>query len=175
VIGDSHLEGKGIALMLVVGVGAVALARWGHYLGRVDGVILLGLYVSAMVILGAGGRQDESASPNERSVSIRTTGCGHVSKTRGSGVAVGGDLVVTVAHVVVGALNRSCHHSRQRRAPGSIVALDARRDLALFQFPAWTPPRWSGRRFNSRLGPNRWRCSLRDRRTLTSGAAYQSL
>ncbi|MDP6481409.1 MAG: trypsin-like peptidase domain-containing protein [Acidimicrobiales bacterium] len=139
-IGDSHLEGKGIALMLVVGVGAVALARWGHYLGRVDGVILLGLYVSAMVILGAGGRQDESASPNERSVSIRTTGCGHVSKTRGSGVAVGGDLVVTVAHVVVGASTVHATTPDDVERPGSIVALDARRDLALISVPGLDAP-----------------------------------
>ena len=101
----------------------------------VIGSILLVLYMIAIVILGTSSRLDESASPDERSVSIRTTGCGHVSKTKGSGVAVGGDIVVTVAHVLIGASTVHVTTPDAKEHPGAIVALDTRRDLAL----VWVP------------------------------------
>jgi|TARA_B100002003_G_scaffold31696_1_gene26792 S1-C subfamily serine protease len=126
-IEDPGLEGKGTV--------AVILARWGRHLRQIDGAVVLALCVTAMVILGCGGRQDEDTSPDERSVLIRTTGCGHVSKTSGSGVAVGGDLVVTAAHVVIGASTVHATTSDAVEHVGAIVALDTRRDLALVSVP----------------------------------------
>ena len=96
---------------------------------------ILALCMVAVVVLGASSRLGGSTSPDERSVSIRTTGCGHVSKTKGSGVAVGGDIVVTVAHVVIGASTVHVTTPDAKEHPGAIVALDTHRDLAL----VWVP------------------------------------
>ncbi len=96
---------------------------------------ILALCMVAVVVLGVSSRLGGSTSPDERSVSIRTTGCGHVSKTKGSGVAVGGDIVVTVAHVVIGASTVHVTTPDAKEHPGAIVALDTHRDLAL----VWVP------------------------------------
>ncbi|HJM20575.1 MAG TPA: serine protease [Acidimicrobiales bacterium] len=133
-------------------LGSARLARTPSILGSVIGRLPVVLCMATAVLLGACGLVDEAASPNERSVSIQTTGCGHVSKTKGSGVAVGGDIVVTVAHLVIGASTVRVTIRDAGEHPGAIVALDTSTDLALILVPGLDVPpvdmadRWGGGR-----------------------------
>jgi len=82
-----------------------------------------------------------NVSPEDRSVLIETTACGDASKTTGSGVIVENDLVLTVAHVVIGADSVFVSGSDSRsvdsdeRVTGAVVVLDTINDLALVRVP----------------------------------------
>lgn len=66
----------------------------------------------------------------ERAVSIRTTGCGNASHTTGSGVIIDHALVLTAAHVVVGAADVVVDE-----LDASVIVLDRTRDLAVLKVP----------------------------------------
>ncbi len=63
-IDDDALVGTGITVMVVVAIAAYAMAARGLFLGRLDGVILFGIYLVAMVLL-IGNSTDENAVLND--------------------------------------------------------------------------------------------------------------
>ena len=63
-------------------------------------------------------------------VEIWADGC-DTTPNHGSGVAVGHDLVATVAHLVAGAAGLRVVDDRQRTHRGAIVAIDTERDVAI--------------------------------------------
>lgn len=90
-----------------------------------------------MLIMAAcgetGGVEDEGVrppDPSTRTVLLTTTGCGAASSRTGVGVAMGGDIVLTVAHTVARA--DTIEATLQGSIPQNveIVAIDLPRDLA---------------------------------------------
>ena len=83
----------------------------------------------------AGGGSNEPSEPVEssRAVTIRTTACGDTSRTTGSGVVVADGLVVTAAHVVIGATDVFVRSGGSDELVGDVVGLDTVNDLALVQ------------------------------------------
>ena len=73
------------------------------------------------------------ASGTASSVEVEAAGCGRLSS--GSGWTVEPELVVTNAHVVVGADTVLLRRSDGARIEADVVVLDARRDLALLHAP----------------------------------------
>ncbi len=69
----------------------------------------------------------------QRSYALSTTGCGHASDTNGTGVALGGGQILTVAHVVLGSSSIAVTTPQDARYSGQVVAIDVERDLALIQ------------------------------------------
>ena len=72
-IGDDSLTGPGITMMMAVAFVSFLLAAFGSHLGRRDGIILLGLYVAAMVVLISGadmGDDDEVEAPPAAAVAM---------------------------------------------------------------------------------------------------------
>jgi S1-C subfamily serine protease len=85
-----------------------------------------------------GGRQvTEQAllDPSERAVRLETEGCGFASPRSGSGIAVGGGLVVTTAHVVVEAEAVVARVNGVEHRSVPVVAVDRQRDLAVLRVP----------------------------------------
>ncbi len=86
--------------------------------------------VGATVFAAACSVSTGRTTPAQRAVAIETEACGHTSSTNGTGVVVADAMIVTAAHVVVGA-------SAIRVAIGgeqfdaAVVALDVTTDLAL--------------------------------------------
>jgi len=99
--------------------------------------------VLAAAVLSAGGcagsEQQRDVAPESRAVTIRTTACGDASKTVGSGVMVGDDVVLTAAHVVIGATDVAVQSAGAAESSGVVVALDTVTDLALVQVDAASP------------------------------------
>lgn len=84
----------------------------------------------------------EAVDPVDRAVTIETEGCGHASATSGTGVVIGDEQVLTVAHVVAGSSAIAVVMS-DRRLEAEIEAYDPSRDLALLRVPgaaAVAPP-----------------------------------
>ncbi len=97
--------------------------------GRVLVVILVVVLGGCRASQGLGPTSSAGApDPAARAVVVSTEGCGFASATRGSGVAVGGELVLVSAHVVAGA---SEVRVDGRAVP--VVSLDPDRDLALLR------------------------------------------
>ncbi len=72
---------------------------------------------------------------DERAVTLRTTACGDASGTVGTGVVVGQAVVLTAAHVVVGATDVFVDGE-----PATVFLLDRTRDLALIKAPSVDAP-----------------------------------
>ncbi|MFK8026393.1 MAG: serine protease [Ilumatobacter sp.] len=89
--------------------------------------------VTVAFLVAACGASEVPAvsSPASRAVAIRTTSCGDASRTDGSGVVVADDLVVTAAHVVIGAADVFVESGVAAESRGEVVALDTVNDLAL--------------------------------------------
>ena len=66
-------------------------------------------------------------------VNVETVGCGR--RYEGSGFAVAPDLIATNAHVVAGADEVAARRPDGAVLPGTVVAFDADRDLALMEVP----------------------------------------
>lgn len=118
-----------------VGV-AVALLAVGCSSGD-DGAVDPGV-TSPPAVEGSAGRGSDAdgagtTRPEDRAVTIRTTGCGHASATTGSGVVVDRALVLTAAHVVAGATDVFVGESAE---PATVFLLDRTRDLALIKAPS---------------------------------------
>jgi S1-C subfamily serine protease len=64
---------------------------------------------------------------------LSTTGCGHASATNGTGVALGGGQILTVAHVVFGSSSVDVTTPQDAKYSGQVIAIDVERDLALIQ------------------------------------------
>lgn len=77
-------------------------------------------------------RAGESTPSDDRAVTVRTTACGDASRTTGTGVIVGRALVLTAAHVVIGAGEVYVGGADE---PSPVVLLDRSRDLALLKVP----------------------------------------
>lgn len=85
--------------------------------------------VLALVLAACGGVES-----TERAVEIEFDGCGDAFDGRVAGAVVAEDRIVTVAHAVWQAEGiRVTHRGRSR--PGTVVALDRGRDLALLAVP----------------------------------------
>ncbi len=82
---------------------------------------------------GTGGAASRATSPEDRAVTLRTTACGDASKTTGSGVIVGRAVVLTAAHVVVGATDVFVDGADE---PAVVAVLDRTRDLAWLDVPS---------------------------------------
>ncbi len=76
-----------------------------------------------------------AVSPEDRAVTLRTTGCGDASATAGSGVIAGPGLVLTAAHVVVGSTDVVVDGVDETGREATVVVLDRSRDLALLEAP----------------------------------------
>lgn len=76
----------------------------------------------------------EADDPVDRAVAIETEGCGHASATAGTGVVIGDERVLTVAHVVAGS-SAIIVVTNERRIEAEIEAYDPSRDLALLRVP----------------------------------------
>lgn len=102
----------------------------------------LGAILTTVLLISACGPQSNAGA---RVVVVATTRCGTASPTSGVGVIVDDDLVLTAAHVVVGAgsvtISDSERESERESASTStalvaeIVLVDATRDLALLRVP----------------------------------------
>lgn len=115
--------------------------------GRPTGFLRTRLGIAVLVTAGVAALALGSCAPSaapamdseERSIAISTTACGYASATVGSGVLIGGDLVLTAAHVVIGAgtieLNKvddgTGGAARDSAVDARIVVIDPTRDLAL--------------------------------------------
>lgn len=92
------------------------------------------LLAATCIALPAGcGSDPVQTSPDERAVTLRTTACGHASRTTGSGVVVDDGLVLTAAHVVVGATDVLVETPSD--VASTVVLIDRSRDLALLAVP----------------------------------------
>lgn len=101
-------------------------------------VTALGAILTTVLLISACGPQSNAGA---RVVVVATTRCGTASPTSGVGVIVDDDLVLTAAHVVVGAGSVTISDSERESASTStalvaeIVLVDATRDLALLRVP----------------------------------------
>ncbi len=86
--------------------------------------------LTTLIILG-GCRFDENA--NDRVVDVLTTACGATSHTSGLGIVVGDRLILTAAHVVVGAGSITVGGSDDKTHVADVVVLDTARDLAVLR------------------------------------------
>lgn len=107
--------------------------------------LLLGLIVAGCAAGGSPAGSDDSSTvtigPVGRAAIIATEGCGFASGRTGSGVAVGGGLVVTVAHLVVHASSAAVSiGGGPANDETVVVAVDAQRDLALLHLPGQDLP-----------------------------------
>ncbi len=91
---------------------------------------LVTLAVVALAASACGG-SDPVAAPSSRAVEVRTTACGDASRTTGSGVIVADGLVVTAAHVVIGATEVAVVGEGTGESQASVVVLDTVNDVAL--------------------------------------------
>ncbi len=91
--------------------------------------MLLVVAGSAAWAVQAGSAQIQ---PGERAALISTSGCGDAGTDTGSGVAVGGDVVLTAAHVVAQA-DAITVTIDDRRLPALVVAWDGQRDVAVLR------------------------------------------
>lgn len=66
---------------------------------------------------------------------LETEGCGFASGRTGSGVAIGDDLVVTVAHLVVEAEAIDAYLSGEEYENVPVLAVDRQTDLAVLRVP----------------------------------------
>lgn len=62
---------------------------------------------------------------------VSTTACGATSHTAGVGIVIGNGLILTAAHVVVGAQSITLVGKEQQTHVADVVVLDKARDLAL--------------------------------------------
>lgn len=90
--------------------------------------------LAAVACTAAATEPVDSAPGTDRAVAVSTTACGHTSKTVGSGVVVGDGLVLTAAHVVIGATDISLT-TGARTTAASVVRLDRTTDLAVLAAP----------------------------------------
>lgn len=71
--------------------------------------------------------------PEERAVHIETTGCRYASGRTGSGVMMGEDVAITVAHLVVGARRLDVTANGTPMGEATVTAVDLERDLAVLR------------------------------------------
>lgn len=99
----------------------------------------------ALALVACGSNQpgpDEPGlvQPSERVVTIEATGCGVASARSGLGIAVGDDIVLTVAHLVARAGTIEVSVGGAPAQPAAIVDIDLDRDLAALAVPGLTEP-----------------------------------
>jgi S1-C subfamily serine protease len=75
-------------------------------------------------------------APERRAVRLETTGCGFAAGRTGSGVAVGGGRVITVAHLVVQADGIVAAVGGADPVDAAVIAVDLERDLAVLRVPS---------------------------------------
>jgi len=96
---------------------------------------MMSFVVLAASCAGDAGTLDEATSSTvaaaDRAVGVETTGCGFASGQSGSGIAIGGQLVVTAAHLVAQAEGVSVVTRTGRDYEARPVLIDTRVDLAL--------------------------------------------
>lgn len=97
---------------------------------RVPAILAVVAFVAASAC--AASDRGEAASSEPRAVTISTAGCGFASSSGGSGVAIGGDIVLVTAHSVLQASDITVEIDGASH-PGVVVALDRPRDLALLR------------------------------------------
>lgn len=73
------------------------------------------------------------APPESRAAYVETVGCGFASSREGAGVAIGGELIVTVAHLVVQSEKVLAAVGADPRAQAEVIAVDLQKDLALLR------------------------------------------
>lgn len=101
-------------------------------------VLFLACLIGAVGLVGCGASDSATAQagtavdPGEISLAITTTACGHSSKTTGSGFWGSDGLVITAAHVVIGAGEVSIETATGSVA-ADVIGLDPQRDLALLR------------------------------------------
>ena len=92
-----------------------------------------------LVVVPSGTSHAATIDPRDAAVEIWGTGCSLIY-THGSGVALGGDLVATAAHVVAGATEVAVASWRGERTPATIIAIDTQHDAAVLRVPALHRP-----------------------------------
>lgn len=81
-----------------------------------------------------------SPTPEQRSVTISTAGCGYATAVNSSGVVVDTGLVLTAAHSVRGSSAIDVTTTDGGTYPATVVGLDMRPDLALLSVPELSEP-----------------------------------
>lgn len=86
------------------------------------------------VAVGAGSETTTThVDPGTRAVRIDTTGCEFSSGHFGSGVAIGGSSVITVAHLIARAETVTVTGSGGTKEQADVVMVDLQKDLALLR------------------------------------------
>ena len=91
----------------------------------------VGVLSSIVLLVVSCGLPPSISKAEERAAIIKTTGCGFASDSNGSGVAVGGALVLTVAHLVVRAETVTVALGDAGAQPADVLAVDRETDLAV--------------------------------------------
>lgn len=104
-------------------------------------ILILTLLTTLLVGCGSAGTDGVEVhslpgDPLTRSVRLETEGCGYASGHVGSGVAIGGGMVITVAHLVVRAESIAATVGDQSFEDVPVSAIDVQRDLAVIRLPA---------------------------------------
>lgn len=108
--------------------------------GRAWLVALLAGAVSLVSCAGVDGFASQNLEPELRAVTIETDGCRFASGRTGSGVAVGEDRVVTVAHLVARAQSVAIRLDAAEEEEAVVTAVDLERDLAVLRVASQTFP-----------------------------------
>jgi S1-C subfamily serine protease len=101
-------------------------------------ILTLALVAGSMTGCGSNEQQENVQTvldPADRAVLLETNGCGFASGRTGSGVAIGDDLVVTVAHLIVEAETVTAILNGQTHERVPALAVDRRLDLAVLRLP----------------------------------------
>jgi len=114
---------------------------WSSQIGRSSRrASLTALLLVATFSSGCAASQPLILPAEDRAVVIETEACGAASGRVGSGVAVGNDLVVTVAHLIVRAGGLSATPTGGQPQAAEVVAVDLRRDLAVVRLDGLALP-----------------------------------
>ena len=103
------------------------------------GVGIVVVVVAAVIGFGVEG-DDAELDPEQRLVTITTESCGSTAGGIGSGVLVGGDLAVTVAHVALTGGDVSVTTVDGSVVVGELVGLDRTADIAVLRLPGFDAP-----------------------------------
>ncbi|NNL47157.1 MAG: trypsin-like peptidase domain-containing protein [Acidimicrobiia bacterium] len=103
------------------------------------------LWLAALLLVGGCGPiqlvdtragSDPTVDPSLRAVRLDTSGCGFASGRIGSGVAVGDELILTVAHLVARADDIEITLTSGDVVNAHVTAIDLEKDLALLLVPS---------------------------------------
>lgn len=94
----------------------------------IGALVVVGLVIGALAIGVGGGRDLQTRA-------VRITGVDCARSIGGTGALIGGDLVLTSGHVVVGATGLSVSLDNGEQLPGEVLHVDRVLDVAVMRVP----------------------------------------